>query len=83
MECSPHAGRSQQLLLGGQSVSLSKPLLPPLTADPTSSWDPHLSTGRLQSVPLPPLQSIIPSYLLPEPQFHSLQGLLYKIPHLE
>ena len=51
--------------------------------DPTSRWNPHLSPGWPQSVPLPPLQSIIPSYLLPEPQFHSLQGLLYKIPHLE
>nr|XP_020731934.1 golgin subfamily A member 7 isoform X2 [Odocoileus virginianus texanus] len=27
--------------------------------------------------PLPPLQSIIPSYLLPEPRCHSLQGLTF------
>ena len=46
--------------------------------DPTSRWNPHLSPGWPQSVPLPPLQSIIPSYLLPEPQFHSLQGLTFQ-----
>ena len=45
--------------------------------DPTSRWNPHLSPGWPQSVPLPPLQSIIPSYLLPEPRCHSLQGLTF------
>ena len=45
---------------------------------PTSRWNPHLSHSQPQNVPLPPLQSIIPSYLLPEPQCHSLQGLTFQ-----